>query len=136
MSVGEDSVVLEPKATPRGRADRNGGRKRAKALDAPENGKPARKSTQRDPALRRLLAGLRKVSAGDFSVQLTPNGDPLMADIIDAFNGVTQKQARLVGEISRVSRSVGGMGQHARPRRVDQRERRLGEGGRLREYSH
>ena len=47
------------------------------------------------------------MNAGDFSVQLTPNGDPLMADIIDVFNSVAQKQARLVDELSRVSASVG-----------------------------
>ena len=40
-------------------------------------------------------------------MQLTANGDPLMADIIDVFNSVTQKQGRLVEEIARVSTSVG-----------------------------
>jgi HAMP domain-containing protein/CheY-like chemotaxis protein/signal transduction histidine kinase len=54
-----------------------------------------------------LLSGLRAVNAGDFSVRLVANGDPLMADIIDVFNSVVQRQARLVDEITRVSLSVG-----------------------------
>src|SRR5690349_24322182 len=61
----------------------------------------------RDPVLHRLLAGLRAVNAGDLSVRLTPDGDPLMADIIEAFNSVTEKQAKLSEEIVRVSGSVG-----------------------------
>ncbi len=70
--------------------------------------RPARdRRMTRERSLNRLLAGLRAVNAGDFSVQLAANGDPLMADIIDVFNSVTQKQARLSEEISRVSTSVG-----------------------------
>jgi HAMP domain-containing protein/signal transduction histidine kinase/DNA-binding response OmpR family regulator len=61
----------------------------------------------RDRSLHRLLAGLRAVNAGDFSVQLTANGDPLMAEIIDVFNHVVQKQGKLVEELGRVSTSVG-----------------------------
>jgi len=68
---------------------------------------PKDRRASRERSLNRLLAGLRAVNAGDFSVRLTPNGDPLMADIIDVFNSVTQKQARLVDELSRVSGSVG-----------------------------
>jgi HAMP domain-containing protein len=65
------------------------------------------RSGARERSLHRLLAGLRAVNAGDFSVQLTPNGDPLIADIIEVFNSVAHKQARLTDEISRVSGSVG-----------------------------
>ena len=57
--------------------------------------------------MHRLLAGLRAVDAGDFSVRLTANGDPLMADIIEVFNNLALKQARLVDELTRVSLSVG-----------------------------
>src|SRR5207247_7763713 len=64
----------------------------------------------RERSLTRLLAGLRAVSAGDFTVQLRPNGDPLMAEIIDAFNSVVGKQERLVEELVRVSGSVGRVG--------------------------
>ncbi len=61
----------------------------------------------RDRSLHRLLAGLRAVNAGDFSVRLASNGDPLMAEIIDVFNNVTVKQGRLIEELTRVSTSVG-----------------------------
>ncbi|MDB4878258.1 MAG: ATP-binding region ATPase domain protein [Gemmatimonadetes bacterium] len=71
-----------------------------------DDGGDARRGS-RERSLHRLLAGLRAVNAGDFSIRLSPNGDPLMAEIIDAFNNVTQKNARLVEEIGRVSTSVG-----------------------------
>ncbi|MEP6493463.1 MAG: HAMP domain-containing protein [bacterium] len=61
----------------------------------------------RERSLHRLLTGLRAVNAGDFSAQIAPDGDPLMAEIITVFNSVAQKQSRLVDEISRVSGSVG-----------------------------
>jgi len=63
--------------------------------------------TSRERSLNRLLAGLRAANAGDFSVQIVPDGDPLVADIIEVFNSVVHKQSRLVDEISRVSGSVG-----------------------------
>ena len=71
----------------------------------------------RERSLHRLLAGLRAVNAGDFTVRLTANGDPLMADIIDVFNSVTQKQARLVEEIDARQHVRRARGQDARPRR-------------------
>jgi len=95
-----------------GRATRKSGRKRAAGRDDMEvpvrgSAPPKDRRVSRERSLHRLLAGLRAVNAGDFSVQLAANGDPLMADIIDVFNSVTAKQARLVDEISRVSGSVG-----------------------------
>jgi HAMP domain-containing protein len=71
--------------------------------DAPTKDRRA----SRERSLNRLLAGLRAVNAGDFSIELTPNGDPLMAEIIDVFNSVVQKQSRMADEIARVSTSVG-----------------------------
>jgi CheY-like chemotaxis protein/signal transduction histidine kinase/HAMP domain-containing protein len=61
----------------------------------------------RERSLNRLLAGLRALNAGDFSVELAGNGDPLMADVIDSFNEVARRQALLVDEITRVGTSVG-----------------------------
>ncbi len=91
------AVAHESAGAPRGR-NRGGG-------DDADN--PNQRRGSRERSLHRLLAGLRAVNAGDFTVRLTANGDPLMADIIDVFNSVTQKQARLVEEITRVSTSVG-----------------------------
>ena len=62
---------------------------------------------QRERAIRRLLAGLRAVEAGDFTVRLDPLGDPLMAELAEVFNSVATKQARLADELNRVALSVG-----------------------------
>jgi len=70
------------------------------------NGSSYRRAA-RDRSLHRLLAGLRAVNAGDFSVRLETNTDPLMADIVDVFNSVVEKQSRFVEELGRVSTSVG-----------------------------
>ncbi len=61
----------------------------------------------RERAMRRLLAGLRAIDAGDFTVRLEPLGDPLMAEIADIFNSVATKQGRLADELNRVALSVG-----------------------------
>jgi HAMP domain-containing protein/CheY-like chemotaxis protein/signal transduction histidine kinase len=77
-------------------------------LSPPRKSRPSRnRRTSREQSLNRLLAGLRSVNAGDFTVQLAANGDPLMADVIEVFNSVVLKQNRLVDEITRVSNSVG-----------------------------
>ena len=70
--------------------------------------RPSRDRRQsREQSLHRLLAGLRAVNAGDFTVQLAANGDPLIADLVEVFNSMVLKQSRLVGEISRVGTSIG-----------------------------
>jgi HAMP domain-containing protein/CheY-like chemotaxis protein/GAF domain-containing protein len=74
--------------------------------EQPVESGPVRRGS-RERSLHRLLAGLRAVDAGDFSVRLASNGDPLMAEIIEAFNNVSQKSSRLVEEVGRVSTSVG-----------------------------
>jgi HAMP domain-containing protein/CheY-like chemotaxis protein/signal transduction histidine kinase len=58
-------------------------------------------------SLRRLLAGLRALDAGDFSARLDFNNDGLIAEIADTFNSVATKQARLAEELNRVALSVG-----------------------------
>ncbi|MFI5257737.1 MAG: HAMP domain-containing protein, partial [Gemmatimonadales bacterium] len=64
-------------------------------------------SGQRERALRRLLAGLRAVDAGDFTIRLEPLGDSLMAELAEVFNSVATKQGRLADELNRVALSVG-----------------------------
>ena len=92
----------------KGATRRRGGAAAQSDVEVPVAGTSSRNTRDsRERSLHRLLAGLRAVNAGDFSVRLTSNGDPLMADIIDVFNSVTHKQARLVDEIARVSGSVG-----------------------------
>ena len=129
MGVGERPEYLEEEQSPsrsgrgEGNGNGNGGRRPKKTaakrrnaasvnvesdVEVPVEGEAGKdRRSSRDRSLHRLLAGLRAVNSGDFSVRLAANGDPLMADIIDVFNSVTQKQSRLVDEISRVSGSVG-----------------------------
>ena len=61
----------------------------------------------RDRALRRVLAGLRSLDAGDFAVRMDSADDALLAEVSDIFNSVATKQARLADELSRVALSVG-----------------------------
>ncbi len=68
--------------------------------------RPERRNS-RERSLTRLLAGLRAMDAGDFSVRLDPNGDPLTAELILAFNTVAQRHNRLADEMVRVASSVG-----------------------------
>jgi HAMP domain-containing protein/CheY-like chemotaxis protein/signal transduction histidine kinase len=114
----DDRPPSPPGNTGRG-ARRSAARKRATVdIEVPvaserASGKPGRgapvkdRRASRERSLHRLLAGLRSAGAGDFSVRLTPNGDPLMAEVIDAFNQLTEKQSRFTEELVRVSTSVG-----------------------------
>ncbi|HEX7978270.1 MAG TPA: HAMP domain-containing protein, partial [Gemmatimonadaceae bacterium] len=62
---------------------------------------------QRDSQIRRLLAGLRALEAGDFGVRLDTSDDRLMGEVADVFNSVATKQQRLAEELDRVALSVG-----------------------------
>jgi len=61
----------------------------------------------RNRTLRQLLEGLQALDDGDFSTRLTPNGDPLMAEVVHVFNSVASKHELLSAELRRVSFSVG-----------------------------
>ena len=105
-----------PRQTPRrGRTKRSGnGRRGAASAIAEVTPEPVpgrERRTRRDTAaLRRLLAGLRDLQAGDFSVRLSRTSDPLMAEIGDAFNAVAELKERMLSEIARVSETVGQQG--------------------------
>jgi len=107
----EQEIPDQERGGGNGRGSRKSARKRANGSDVevpvPEHTATRERRASRERSLNRLLAGLRAVNAGDFSVELMPNGDPLMAEIIDVFNSVVQKQSRMADEISRVSTSVG-----------------------------
>ncbi|WP_131769378.1 HAMP domain-containing protein, partial [Candidatus Protofrankia californiensis] len=60
-----------------------------------------------DPALRQLLAGLMAVRGGDFRVHLPQGDDPLMNEIADVFNGMTEQLALVTSEVAGVAREVG-----------------------------
>ncbi|MFN2563655.1 MAG: hypothetical protein ABR499_01420, partial [Gemmatimonadaceae bacterium] len=78
----------------------------AELADAPAR-RGVRRQVSRDRALRQLLDALRAVDGGDFSVRLQANGDPLVAEVLEAFNRVAGKHQRLTDEMVRVSQSVG-----------------------------
>ncbi len=61
----------------------------------------------RNKSLRKLLAGMRALDAGDFRVRLEPNGDPLMAEVVEVFNRVAERNQQLADELRRVSFAVG-----------------------------
>ncbi|HEU4720184.1 MAG TPA: HAMP domain-containing protein [Gemmatimonadaceae bacterium] len=64
-------------------------------------------SGSRERALRRLLAGLRALDAGDFTIRIDAVDDRLMGELADVFNSVATKQQRLAEELDRVALSVG-----------------------------
>ncbi|HEU4994503.1 MAG TPA: HAMP domain-containing protein [Gemmatimonadaceae bacterium] len=66
------------------------------------NGKRNRRRT-----LTRLLDGLRALEAGDFRARLSPEDDPLLAEVVDVFNSVASRHERLSEEMRRVSFAVG-----------------------------
>ena len=53
----------------------------------------------RNKSLRKLLAGMRALDAGDFRVRLEPNGDPLMAEVVEVFNRVAERNQLLAERI-------------------------------------
>jgi len=76
--------------------------------DIPERrGERSERRTSRERALTRLLAGLRAMDAGDFSVRLEPDGDPLMAELILAYNSVASRHNKMTDEMVRIASSVG-----------------------------
>jgi HAMP domain-containing protein/CheY-like chemotaxis protein len=58
-------------------------------------------------SLEDLLEQLQRLQAGDFAARLPEVGDPLMADVARAFNGIAHRNARLAEEVVRVSTTVG-----------------------------
>jgi signal transduction histidine kinase/HAMP domain-containing protein len=57
--------------------------------------------------LSELLEALRAARIGDFSVRLTPNGDPQFAEVARAFNELLDRNDRMSREISRVGKIIG-----------------------------
>ncbi len=58
-----------------------------------------------------LLAALRDLRDGDFTVRLAGSDDPLLDDIASAFNGIAERNERLSSEAVRVSTTIGREGQ-------------------------
>ncbi|HEX6573898.1 MAG TPA: HAMP domain-containing protein [Gemmatimonadaceae bacterium] len=58
-----------------------------------------------------LLAALRDLRDGDFTVRMPQSEDPLLDDIAQAFNGIAERNERLAAEAVRVSTTIGREGQ-------------------------
>ncbi|MFL5561610.1 MAG: HAMP domain-containing protein, partial [Gemmatimonadaceae bacterium] len=128
MGVGDRFDASDEDSSGQGNGGRKSGarkttRKAARASAAPASigsgaGDSSRRSGERyaengdghdgrDSALRALLDALHDIEEGHFDVRLTPNGDPLMADVILAFNRVASRNESMVDEMERVSNAVG-----------------------------
>ncbi|HEX2718614.1 MAG TPA: HAMP domain-containing protein, partial [Gemmatimonadaceae bacterium] len=123
MGVGDRFDANDPES-PNGR---NGGGRRSKGRKSnrktESGGTAIADGTERgngeDHALHSLLEGLRELEAGNFDVRLTPNGDPLVAEVVNAFNRVAARQEALVDEIVRVANVVGRQGVMTERARLD-----------------
>ncbi|HWE59679.1 MAG TPA: HAMP domain-containing protein [Solirubrobacteraceae bacterium] len=96
-----ESVSSSPKPkrkAPAGRKSAVDG-KTSSAFDASEH------VDRRD--LSHLLEALRAARGGDFSVRLTPNGDPQFAEVARAFNELLDRNDRMSREIFRVGKIIG-----------------------------
>jgi HAMP domain-containing protein len=82
---------------------RNGGAGRSRSNG---NGKGAR-----DTDLANLLAALRDLRDGDFTVRLESSDDQMLDEIASAFNGIAERNERLMSEAVRVSTTIGREGQ-------------------------
>ncbi|MDQ3515452.1 MAG: HAMP domain-containing protein, partial [Gemmatimonadota bacterium] len=60
--------------------------------------------------MRRLLAGLKDLCGGDFSVRLADSADPMMSDIITEFNSIAERSQSVTTEVRRVATTVGSEG--------------------------
>ena len=115
MSIGEKPELTDSEGAPpeRGNGQARGkrGRPRRVAVSgndmASEGIVAAGDDDAPDRAMRRLLAGLRALDAGDFNVRLVSDGDTVTSAIAEIFNSVATKQGRLADELSRVALSVG-----------------------------
>ena len=79
-------------------------------------GNGARRGRRRDAAvqgtigaddLQLLLAGLRSLRDGDFSVRLDLGPDPLAREMANAFNEVADRNEHTLAELTRISTTVG-----------------------------
>ena len=93
---------------------RTAGQRTAGQTNGRTNGRTNARANGRaadEQELRRLLSGLREMSAGRFTTRLPEEGTPLMVEIAGAFNDVAELRERLTNEIVRISTSVGREGQ-------------------------
>src|SRR5580700_165704 len=66
-----------------------------------------------EAAQRELLSALRSVAKGDFTIRLSTAKPGIDGDVAEAFNDLVTLNARLLGEVQRISEVVGREGRIA-----------------------
>ncbi|MGK2961959.1 MAG: hypothetical protein ACSLFK_07395, partial [Gemmatimonadaceae bacterium] len=106
QSQSAGSTVAEPTERPR-----NGSGKTRRNGNGSRSGSGSSGDGSSGQELGDLLAALRDLRDGDFSVRLAGSDDPLLDDISAAFNGIAERNERLASEAVRVSTTIGREGQ-------------------------
>ncbi|HEX6252352.1 MAG TPA: response regulator [Gemmatimonadaceae bacterium] len=109
-----DSIEIDDLEVAQPRGKRGRARRRDGSRDAVEGGKPANPRARRngrDGELKGLLRGIRSLRDGDFTVRVADSDDPLIGEIVDAFNQLAARNQRVVEDIEQVSSRVGRQGQ-------------------------
>jgi HAMP domain-containing protein/CheY-like chemotaxis protein/signal transduction histidine kinase len=96
-----------PEATTGGR----GRRKNGNGSGTRNRGNGNGNSSDDSPALADLLAALRDIRDGDFTVRLETSDDQMLDEIASAFNGIAERNEKLMSEAVRVSTTIGREGQ-------------------------
>jgi HAMP domain-containing protein/CheY-like chemotaxis protein/signal transduction histidine kinase len=100
---GETRASVADVVSDSGTRRRNGGSGRSRGNG---NGSGAK-----DADLANLLAALRDLRDGDFTVRLESSDDQMLDEIASAFNGIAERNERLMSEAVRVSTTIGREGQ-------------------------
>jgi CheY-like chemotaxis protein/signal transduction histidine kinase/HAMP domain-containing protein len=98
---------------PRARGGRTG-RRESGSGPAQDDKPPARSRARRngrESELKGLLRGIRALRDGDFTARVADSDDPLIGEIVDAFNELATRNQRVVEDIEQVSLRVGRQGQ-------------------------
>ena len=107
---GSTAVAETAERTP-ARSSQGTGRKARRNGNGSGNGAGSRSDRTSDQELADLLAALRDLRDGDFTVRIAGSNDPLLDDIATAFNGIAERNERLASEAVRVSTTIGREGQ-------------------------
>ncbi len=110
-----DSIEIDDLEISRPRARRGRAGRREGGSQEVEGAKPASRARAgrngRDSELKGVLRGIRSLRDGDFTVRIADSEDPLIGEIVDAFNELAARNERVVDDIEHVSSRVGRQGQ-------------------------
>ncbi|HUR91841.1 MAG TPA: HAMP domain-containing protein, partial [Gemmatimonadaceae bacterium] len=110
MEIGDEIEIEGVADAPPGSAHARR-RGRAKSGKRNGNGKTTNGNGSRQIEMRRLLAGLKDLCGGDFSVRLPESPDPMLNDIVHEFNTIAERNQSVTSELRRVATTIGSEGQ-------------------------